>query len=254
MTYEHICTVCKTSTKHISDLTAEMLHIYTPYILMEVYGIPADWDEEKIDAAIDDTVSGIPLGRVEGYLVLGAAIERSGEDLYECCDSTSEELENAVSALMEKNGPLKYAMNLFHITELNVKDPEAVEILLEELPAMIFTHMNVFPDIISFNPAPLPHEPSKLEQIQRDLAMIAYNEANKKLEKQIFGDGEPDEDEEEDAPQLTLSPEQLNIAMGKRNEGESYSEEYIDKEAWQPFLDAGYEEWRRTRVLYKIVD
>ena len=115
MTYEHICTVCKTSTKHISDLTAEMLHIYTPYILMEVYGIPADWDEEKIDAAIDDTVSGIPLGRVEGYLVLGAAIERSGEDLYECCDSTSEELENAVSALMEKNGPLKYAMNLFHI-------------------------------------------------------------------------------------------------------------------------------------------
>ena len=252
MIYEHLHTVCEHRSKHISDLTADMPHIYTPYIKLDIFGIPAEWDEEKIEAVIDDSGEGVPLGSIEGYLVLGAAMEHIGEDLYECCDATSEELENAVSALMERQGPLEEGKNLFHITEMNVNDPDAIDPLLEDLPLMLLTHLHVVPDLISYNPAPLPHEKSKLEQVQEDLAMLAYNETSKRLEKQIFGG--QDEEEDDDAPQLMASPEQLNVAMGKRNAGESYAEEYIDTDAWQPFLENGFQEWGKTRMLYKIVE
>jgi hypothetical protein len=50
------------------------------------------------------------------------------------------------------------------------------------------------------------------------------------------------------------SPEQLNVAMGKRNAGESYAEKYVDTDAWQPFLENGFQEWGKTRMLYKIVE
>ena len=55
----------------------------------------------------------------------------------------------------------------------------------------------------------------------------------------MFGDSE---EIDEDTPQIQISPEQLNIALGRRNEGDSYPEQYIDGKAWQPFVEAGYEE------------
>ncbi len=54
-----------------------------------------------------------------------------------------------------------------------------------------------------------------------------------------------------DEPQLEISSEQLNMVMGRRNDGDSYPEAYIDRKAWQPFIDTGFTEWRKTRVLYK---
>lgn len=125
--------------------------------------------------------------------------------------------------------------------------------LLEELPEMIFTHFHVRPDIIAFSPDPLPHEPSKLEQMQEGLAMIAYREASERVYKELMG-VDDDDDDNSDSPQLTISSEQLNLALGRRNDGESYPAEYIDRDAWQPFLNAGYVEWRKTRVLYIEMD
>lgn len=253
MKYEHIYTICEQTTKHISDLTSDSYSIYTPFITMKLYGIPAEWDEEKIEEAIDCEKTTISLGKISGYLVLGQALSLIGGDTLDYCDAADGELENAVSALMERNGPLADDdMNIFYISNAYVSDKDAMALFLEELPDMIFTHLHILPDLIAVSPAPLPHEKSKLEQIQEDLAMIAYHEASKKLNKQIFGEGEKDDvDDDPDSSQLTVSPEQLNIVMGRRNEGDSYPAEFIDKDAWQPFLDAGYEEWRKTRVLYK---
>lgn len=33
-----------------------------------------------------------------------------------------------------------------------------------------------------------------------------------------------------------------------------YPIEYIDMEQWKPFIDAGYIEWRNTRVLFKFTE
>lgn len=254
MTFEHIITVCEQTTKHLTNLTSDSMSIYTPFITMKLYGIPAHWDEEKIEEAIDCENAAIPLGEISGYLVLGQALSLIGGDILEYCDNADELLENAASALMEENGPLNEYSNLFHIISFTISEEveeSDLHTLLVELPDIIFTHMHVTPDIISVSPAPLPHEKSKLEQVQEVLAMMAYHETSKRLEKQTFGSEDDCDDEDENTPQIQISPEQLNIALGRRNTGDSYPTEYIDKDAWKPFVDAGYEEWRNTRVLCK---
>ena len=55
-------------------------------------------------------------------------------------------------------------------------------------------------------------------------------------------------------PQLTLTEEQMHVVQGMRQQGDSYPAEYIDKEHWEPFLDAGFAEWNGTRVLYRFCD
>ena len=251
MTFAHIITVCEETTKYISGL--ESMNAYTPYITIKLYGVPDTWDDEKIEEAIECEDTAIPLGSLSGYLVLGQALCLIGADLLDYCDNAGERLENVASALMEGDGPLNEDSNLFHITDLDLTEAvnaEAVRKLLIELPDIIFTHMHVMPNIISVSPAPLPHEKSKLEQVQEGLAEIAYRETSRRLDAQIFGS---DYDADPDEPQLEISPEQLNMVMGRRNEGNSYPEQYIDRKAWQPFLDAGYAEWRKARVLYKEV-
>lgn len=41
------------------------------------------------------------------------------------------------------------------------------------------------------------------------------------------------------------------MVMGRRNEGNSYPEAYIDQNTWLLFLDAKFTEWRKARVLYQ---
>lgn len=249
MTFEHIITVCEETTKYISDLKS--MNVYTPYITIKLYGVPDSWDEDRIETAIDCEDEAIALGEISGYMVLGQALCLIGADLLEYCDNADGELEHAASALMERGGPLNEDSNLFHIINLNLTESitaEDVRKLLIELPDIIFTHMHVTPNIISVFPASLPHEKSKLEQVQERLAQIAYRETSKRVDAQVFGsDFEADPDE----PMLAISPEQLNIVMGRRNDGDSYPEEFIDRKAWQPFLDGKFTEWRKTRVLYK---
>lgn len=249
MTFEHIITVCEETTKYISGL--ESMNAYTPYVTIKLYGVPDNWDDEKIEEAIECEDTAIPLGSISGYLVLGQALCLIGADMLEYCDNADEELENAASALMERGGPLNEDSNLFHITDFNLTESiaaEDVRKLFIELPDIIFTHMHVTPNVISVSPDPLPHEKSRLEQVQEGLAQIANRETSKRVDAQVFGidyEAAPDE------PMLEISPEQLNIVMGRRNNGDSYPEKYIDRKAWQPFLDAKFTEWRKTRVLYK---
>ena len=176
----------------------------------------------------------------------------AGGDILYYSDCINQIIENAVSALLENNGPLQEDTNLFHITEFNIsKDVDDVEVksFLTELPDIIFTHMHVKPDIISFSPDPLPHEKSKLRQVQEGLAMIAFHETQKRRFEPLLNND--DTISNSDSPQIQISPEQLNIAMGRRNIGDSYPEEYIDYDAWKPFIESGFEEWKQTRVLYK---
>ncbi|WP_295092034.1 hypothetical protein [Ruminococcus sp.] len=254
MRLEHIITVCEQTTEHITDLTSEMLERYIPYVIIKLYGIPFDWNEDKVENVFNEKEEAVPIGEISGYYVLGQAIYLNGGDILYYSDSISQELENAVSALMENDGPLKEDGNLFHITEFNISenlDEGELEKLFIELPDIIFTHMHVSPDIISFSPAPLPHEKSKLKQVQEGLAMIAFYEAQKRNIDPLFN--KSSKIVASDSPQIQISPEQLNIVMGRRNIGDSYPEEYIDSDAWKPFIEAGFEEWKQTRVLYNQV-
>ena len=248
MTFANIITVCTNKTEHITDLTSDIPETYVPYSEIELYGIPSDWEEDKVDRVLNELEEPVPIGKVTGYLVLGQAIFLNGGDIVDFCDAVSQPIENAASALTEKNGPLTDDSNLFHIMDFNISDTadsDDIQTLLTELPDIIFTHMHVIPDIISVCPEPLPHEKSKMKKIQEGFAMIAYNETSKRVFHM------EDEGTNPDAPQIQISPEQLNIVMGRRNVGDSYPEQHIDHAAWQPFIDNDFEEWLNTRVLYK---
>ncbi len=244
MKYEHLYTTDDSAHMHISHLTSENGLNLTPCCELKVYGIPAEWSDEECIAALEDTSRGVELGVLKGFLILGSAIEKAGRDMYDVCDAQDGELEFIVSALQEHDGPLSEAafgdtLDVFYIESITLSDPEALPTLLEELPEIVLTHMHVKPDILCFYPAPLPHEKSRLDQLKEELAMIAFADAMQA---------------EEGKPHLVLSEEQLNIVMGRRNAGASYPEEYADPQQWVPFLNAGFREWRRTRVLYKIVE
>lgn len=237
MTFEHIITVCEQTTKCISDLGS--MNAYTSYITIKLYGIPDIWDDEKIEQAIECEDTAIPLVDISGYLVLGGAISLIDDDILEYCDNADERLENAASSLMGRNGSLNEDSNLFHITDFSISenvDADEIHKLLIELPDIIFTHMHVMPDIISLSPSPLPHEKSRLEQVQEGLTMMVYHETAKRVDKQIFCT--KDDEEDADTLQIQISPEQLNIALGRRNEGDSYPTQYIDRKAWRPFVEA----------------
>lgn len=250
MKYEYIYTVRKATTQHIIDLTDAAMQLIE-YSTINIYGIPEEWEENKKEQALDEFDKAVFLGEITGFLIMGAEIYRRGEDMYDLCDEVFGDLEFVVSALMESNGPLSGkhngdAKNHYYIDKIEIKDKNVLSELIENLPDIIFSHHNIHTEIISYLPSALPHEMSKLDKVKRDIAMMAYSDT---LNRLIDG-----EDDEPEKPHLVMSKEQLNIMMGKRNDGVSYPAEYIDHEAWQPFLDSGFEEWRNTRVLYKEIE
>ena len=251
MKYEHLISVHKTNSKHISDLTGDEGENLAPYIELIIYGIPADWEEKRIYAAIDSTDNAVYLGTIAGHMILGFEMFRQEWDMHDLCDDLSGDLEFIVSALTEDNGPLSEAYdgnmeNHFYIDKMELEDDSIMNEVVHQLPYMLLTHCNVFPSTLSYYSIPLPHEESKLDKVKRDLAMMAYTDTvNMVFDKENY---------DPNKPHLIMSEEQQNMILGRRNKGESYPAEYINHEEWKLFLDAGFKEWGNTRVLYKFTD
>ena len=248
MKYEHLISVCESYSKHISDLTGGEGDNLVPYYELKIYGLPEDWDDERMYSVFNETDEAIYLGEVTGYMILGFEIFRQGKDMYTVCDDLSADLEFIVSALSEDDGPLSLesggeVLNHFYIEKLELNDDSIMKELIDQLPEMLITHCHVFPSTLSYYPVPLPHEESKLDKVKRDLAMMAYTDTV----NMIFDS----ENYDPEKPHLVMSEEQQNLMLGRRSKGASYPSEYINHEEWQPFLDSGFREWRETRVLFK---
>ena len=175
------------------------------------------------------------MGTISGWLTLGKAIYDDCELLSYIADAVDAELEFAVSALLESNGPLNSKLNHFHILNFDISNKDVIPEILNNLPEMIFTHSHIYPDIISIYPEPLEHEEILYNKINRDMAQIALADIlNSK----------------EEGTRLALSGEQINILLGKRNSGDIYPEQYKNHETWDVLQSAGFQEWKNTRVLF----
>lgn len=238
MKYQDIYSIANFCNRHIIGLTKGDPNDYTPFYELKLYGIPDSFDEEKAEEAIFDSEVAVPLGTISGWMMLGEAIYRNGEMLSYIADAADEELEFAVSALLENNGPLNSVVNYFHILNFEISDKNVIPEILENLSDMLFTHCHVYPDIISVYPEPREHHENLYDKINKDIAQIAYADIINRKENVT------------DEPRLALSDEQINILLGKRNSGDIYSEQYKDHEKWDPFENAGFQEWQNTRVLF----
>lgn len=252
--YSVFNTVTKHEIEHMSELDA---HDAVIPCNLDLYQRASEEIPDDQTMPIGDAV-----GSVSGTLVLGREIELLIPDqmadqahdnyLNLICDDLSADLGYVVSALLEDDGPLClnntiFGIDHFYIHEINVSDPDLLPVVLAELPKMIFTHLHSFPDILSYYPMPLPHEQQQT-QSQRIMEEVA------KLTQAAIADQLINGQYDAQKPHLVLTREQHRIITGMRRPGDSYPEEYINREIWQPYLDAGFHEWGKTRVLYKFAD
>ena len=192
------------------------------------------------------------VGSVKGFLILGQEIERRkpcdflDSDVFMnlICDDAAADLGFVVSALLKNAGPLSIdrsldGMNHFHIDEVTVQRPELLPEILHELPEMVFRHLHVFPEVLSYYPKPLSHEsePPEIEDVPLSFLL------NDALVYLVICD--------DAASEYALTPEQLARLREMHENATSYPAEYIDRALWQPFLEAGFTEHENTRVLYK---
>ena len=195
------------------------------------------------------------IGCVQGMLILGQEIERrkayesvdSERLLNLICDDMSADLGFIVSALIKDSGPLSaenspFGCDHFYIDEIEAARPELLPQILKELPEMVFTHLHVHPDMLSYYPMPLPHESRQPEGEEIPLAEL-LNSTTVLLA--VY-----DEDEEQS---YLLTGEQLEKLREMHENATSYPAQFIDTALWKPYLDAQFTEYLNTRVLYKYV-
>ena len=116
--------------------------------------------------------------------------------------------------------------------------------IVSELPEILFTHYNIFPEMLIYYPEPLTFD-NPLEDLERKIASAIHAD---NINRQLSG--KPIDNNE---PQLVLSQDQLNMVLGRRITGYSYPKSAKNTEIWEKYERNGFEEWKNTRVLYKLV-
>ena len=218
---------------------------------------------EKCGMIPEDTgaVIGKHIGCIDGALVLGSEImqrqpfhiDKSDMFMNLICDDHSADLGFVVSALLKDNGPLSteqtvFGCDHFYLDEVELEHPDFLPQILRDLPEIVFRHLHVYPDVISYYPRPLPHEPKPLTPKDQMFHKLAERTRTAVMMQMIHNKHDPKH------PQIALAPEQLTLLRSIQENGTSYDKQYIDKALWQPFLDSGFAEWQNTRVLYRICE
>ena len=222
---------------------------YVIFCSIDICGIPSYIDEDEAEKLYDNPKQAEPIGTITGFLILSDEMQNRDIDILDKCDEADGDLEYAVSALMENDGPFLNleVFNHFYIHEITLNDrydtPEMFERVIEELPDIVFTHYHVCPDMLIYMPARRPYN-DPLDEIEREIA----TEVHRDNIERFLGIKPKSE------PHLILSPKQQAMALGRRYKGETYPESAKDKALWEKYESVGFEEWKNTRVMYKIID
>lgn len=249
MEFENFFTLSKSEDKRYFDCDDYESNVIFPCNI-DIYGIPSDIDEEII--MYDDSECALKIGNISGYMILAKDIEDRGIDIHDLCGSIDADLEFVCSALQEGGGPAEkeeifYDYNMFYIHEIEIDSKymtkELFSKIVSELPEILLYHYHVCPEMLIYYPVPLEYDRC-MDELQQRIAEAALSESLKHL----YGDDETDDD----TPHLVMSPDQLNRAMGKRVQGESYPESAKDKPLWEMYESNGFKEWLNTRVLYNF--
>lgn len=235
---------------------------YIKYYSIDICGIPHGLDEDAEDKMFSDPETAVHIGKIEGYLILAEEIERRGHNLYDMCDALDADLEYVISALCEGGGVIQAhninrPLNIFYIHEVEFDNEEFEDMMeldiLTSLPDIIFSHTNIYPEMMIYYPRPLPYD-TRLKDIQKAIATETVSQILTRKAKldAIQEDPTIDSDYDNDDQHLALSNDQINMVMGKRVEGDSYPEEAKDPALWESYELAGFSEWKNTRVMYYL--
>ena len=234
-------------------------HLFCDEMLIPCHFTIYEKPEDALDILDDDDMpTGKMLGGISGTLILGqeisASIEESDQFLYKLCDDWDPVLSAATSALLSYCGPLSsdrevFGVNYFYIDHIVLHNDaeKLMQRILRELPYMVLAHMHVFPELLCYYPSPLE---KKVEFTEQDKMLLDLAAKTQEAIVDLMLEGKYDMND----PQLMLTPFQMQLLSGNRGYPFSYPADQIDEKEWKPFLDAGFAEWMKTRVLFKYTE
>ena len=252
MRFDTIYAVYKGDEKYIFDIND--MDDYFHFGSISIYGIPEGTSEELTNhILIGNNDEAELIATFTGGLVLGKQMYDDDYDIYLACDDTDDELEFMMSALLDegivKQGKGK-RVDIYYIFNYKIKpeyeqDEEVLDEIFENFKDMIFSILNVKPDIIVACPEPLEYEIDPFFAVKHDMAQIAYAD----IMNRHFAKKDPFEEDE--GMHLTLDEDQMNYILGRRIAAETYPETAKDRKQWDFYEKVGFAEAGDTRVLYR---
>lgn len=231
------------------------------------YGIPNNLTDDQIDSIYEgDYHDAVKIGELFGYMILCKQILNEDHDPVEICDDVDGDLEYAMSALSDEEGPLNLEsgdpyQDVYYIRELNMIPGYDDELLkskiLDELPKIIISLLHVTPEVIAYYPSPLEYE-RDLNEAKRSQALHFF--AAQKMEAEAKRMNLYDEDVSDDNKIINFgdayrfSDDELKIIMGRRHSRSSYPEEAKDKTEFTFYEANGFIEVGDSRLLYKYAN
>lgn len=227
------------------------------------YGIPFSLDDDdKMERVYNEDYRGLTkIGTLFGCLILCEQIIVEGYDPLEVCDASSGDLEYAMSALSDIDGPLNYETgdpyrNVFYIHELEMEsewnNAELKSKIIEELPWLVLSFLHVMPNILAFYPAPLAHAPNIAEKERYEV--LQKLAAQKTASALTPGAKKPSKDNLlAFADFYQFNEDDMKFATRRRYSGSSYPEIAKDLQEYAFYEANGFEEAKDSRLLYKVV-
>jgi len=226
------------------------------YNEFQVYGT-SDTDEDLEKTFDDDFSSATQIGSIFGCHVPSSLIENLGADPYDICDSAASDLEAMYSVINEFRDSFEdigFDDDVYYIHEIELFDEYQgfgyEKILLLQLPAIILEILHVFPTLLMYFPAPI-NEDEPEHDIEAEAILAHRMEYNI---RKILNDDSND-NILMFPPIQEVSEKELNRQMGRRDAGNTVPEANRNKDLYELYESAGFEELGQTGWLCKpIVD
>lgn len=194
---------------------------------------------------------------VFGWMILCRDIIYNEYQPLEICDDENGDLEYAISALQDVGGPLTddsgdSTQNVFYIHEIEMEAR-----IINELPYLLRNFLHVEPEIPAYYPSPMESD-WEAENAERDFALRAYamNQVARHLDAIGLNTNVADNHGKK-VVQFTgdyhFSEDEIKMVMGRRNSGSGYPENLKNRDEWDLFERAGFEEADNSRLLYKLL-
>lgn len=233
------------------------------WVIFTLYGIPIGLTDSDYDAIHSGKYEkAVNIGQIYGCLILCRRIIEEGYDPEEICDDVDGDLQYTISALKDKGGPLDEEdgdpyQDVFYIHKFSMKkgynNVKIRSSIIQELPYIILSLLNVFPNILAFYSAPIKYTPDPQKEKKRAIlceivrqkmdAQPIQQESKKNNGVLSFGSA------------YKLSDDEINMIMGKRSSNTpGYPEEDKNKKEFKFYESNGFTEIANSRLLYKRTD
>lgn len=198
----------------------------------------------------------IEICHMSGTIILVNSASRENFDPYEVCDAYSGDLEYLYSILDEKEllfdeERLEHR-DIIYIDQIEwsqyFDDIEKKSVV--DLFRYFFTSLyHVTPGILCFYTTPIESYERVAKEISPQISAIM----NEKISS-FSGEESDQEDIIPFSNYFAIPEKDLNIVMGKRNQGDSFPQEYLNQKEYDLFSALGFNEVDDTRLMIRFTD